>query len=244
MQINIESLGCRHVSRPWTIVDFVLVILGGYLGAGVFAAVGILAENDELFVVLGLAGQFAGNLFVLWILSRSKPPRSLGFEVYGRDSVYVFAGVGLQLALSIIFLPLALYLLPEGGPAQEIAVVLNNLTSEWAKISSLLISVVLAPITEELTFRGVLIKAMANRSNRTIILVSSFVFSLFHVLDLVAANFIEAALIVLPQLFIVGMILAWITLRSGRLGPAIFIHSGFNLLASLVLLLPADVLTA
>jgi membrane protease YdiL (CAAX protease family) len=29
-------------------------------------------------------------------------------------------------------------------------------------------------------------------------------------------------------------------LRSGRLGPAIFLHSGFNLLAAIVLLLPAD----
>jgi membrane protease YdiL (CAAX protease family) len=28
--------------------------------------------------------------------------------------------------------------------------------------------------------------------------------------------------------------------RKGRLGPAIFIHSGFNLLALLILLMPPD----
>jgi hypothetical protein len=31
-------------------------------------------------------------------------------------------------------------------------------------------------------------------------------------------------------------------LRSNRLGPAIFIHSGFNLLAAIVLLLPPELL--
>ena len=46
----------------------------------------------------------------------------------------------------------------------------------------------------------------------------------------------------MPQLFIVGIVLAWVTLRNGRLGPAIFIHSGFNLLAALVLLIPSELL--
>jgi len=51
-----------------------------------------------------------------------------------------------------------------------------------------------------------------------------------------------ASAVVLPQLFIVGVVLAWVTVRSGRLGPAIFIHSGFNLLAAVVLLLPPELL--
>jgi membrane protease YdiL (CAAX protease family) len=33
-----------------------------------------------------------------------------------------------------------------------------------------------------------------------------------------------------------------VTLRTKRLGPAIFIHSGFNLLAAVVLLLPTELL--
>jgi len=43
-------------------------------------------------------------------------------------------------------------------------------------------------------------------------------------------------------LFILGVILAWLTHRSGRLGPAILLHSGWNLLAAVVLLLPSEVL--
>ena len=72
--------------------------------------------------------------------------------------------------------------------------------------------------------------------------VSALVFALFHLLGLDPNRMLEAAAIVLPQLFIVGMILAWITFRSQRLGPAIFLHSGFNLLAAIALLLPPELL--
>ncbi|MEX1091863.1 MAG: type II CAAX endopeptidase family protein [Acidimicrobiia bacterium] len=230
--------------RTWTLVDFVLVILGGFLGAAVFAAIGIVADNDEVFVVLALTGQYIGHLFVLWLVNRPKPPDSLGFEVRGRDSAYIFAGLGLQLGLSILFLPLVLLLFPEGGPAQEIGDVMSGLESGGARLASLLVSVVLAPITEELVFRGVLIKALGDRSKRVLIVVSALVFSLFHVLGLASGNLLAAAAVVLPQLFIVGAVLAWVTLRTGRLGPAIFLHSGWNLLAALVLLLPPELLNA
>ena len=217
-------------------------MLGGFLGTAVFAAVGLFVGGEEMFIILALAGQYAGHLFVLWLLNRSRPPGTLGFEVQGRDSAYLFAGLGLQLALSILFLPLVQILFPDGGPAQEIGSVLSGLESGAARLGSLLVSVVLAPITEELAFRGVLIKALGERSKRTLIVVSALVFSLFHLLGLASSNFGGAALIVLPQLFFVGVALAWVTVRSGRLGPAIFMHSGFNLLAAIVLLLPPELL--
>lgn len=226
--------------RTWSYLDFVLVILGGFLGAGVFAAVGFAVDNEEVFIILALAGQYVGHLFVFWLINRSKPPNSLGLEVHGRDTVYVIAGVGLQLGISILFLPVVLLLFPDGGPAQEIGSVISGLTSTAARISSLFISVVLAPVTEEIAFRGVLVKALGKKSNRSIIVISAAVFSLFHVAGLASGSFLQAAVIVLPQLFLVGVVLAWLTLRSGRLGPAIFLHSGFNLLAAIVLLLPAD----
>jgi membrane protease YdiL (CAAX protease family) len=104
------------------------------------------------------------------------------------------------------------------------------------------IAVVIAPVTEELIFRGVLLKSMGDRSRRSIIVVTALVFAAFHVIGLDPANLLEASAVVLPQLFIVGAALAWVTLRTGRLGPAIFLHSGFNLLAALVLLVPPEYL--
>jgi len=109
-------------------------------------------------------------------------------------------------------------------------------------VIAVVIAVVIAPVTEELTFRGVLLKSMGNRSRRAIIVVTALVFAAFHVVGLDPAHLLQASAVVLPQLFIVGVALAWVTLRTNRLGPAIFLHSGFNLLAALVLLIPPEAL--
>jgi membrane protease YdiL (CAAX protease family) len=47
---------------------------------------------------------------------------------------------------------------------------------------------------------------------------------------------------VVPPVFGLGVLLAWLTTRYDRLGPAIFLHSGWNLVAALVLLLPSELL--
>jgi membrane protease YdiL (CAAX protease family) len=72
--------------------------------------------------------------------------------------------------------------------------------------------------------------------------ITALVFAAFHLIGLPGDRFLQSAAVVMPQLFIVGIVLAWVTLRSGRLGPAIFTHSGFNLLAALVLLIPSELL--
>ncbi|HEY4584138.1 MAG TPA: CPBP family intramembrane glutamic endopeptidase, partial [Acidimicrobiia bacterium] len=119
---------------------------------------------------------------------------------------------------------------------------LAGLESTAARVAAVLVAVLLAPVTEELAFRGVLLKAMGTRARSTIIVVTALVFAAFHVLGLDPARLLEASAVVLPQLFIVGAALAWVTLRSNRLGPAIFMHSGFNLLAAIVLLVPPELL--
>jgi membrane protease YdiL (CAAX protease family) len=66
------------------------------------------------------------------------------------------------------------------------------------------------------------------------------VFSAVHVLGLNVDRLLASAVVVLPPIFLLGLILAWLTVRTGRLGPAIFLHSGWNLLAAIVLLLPEE----
>jgi hypothetical protein len=224
------------------VVDFILVVLGGFLGAGVFVALSLLWGEGELLLVLGLAGQYVGHLGVLWLLSRAKSNPDLGFSIETGDIRYLGLGLLLQLVLAIVFLPLTTYFFPDGESVQEVGSALAGLESTAARVAAVLVAVVVAPVTEELTFRGVLLKAMGNRSRTTIILVTSLVFASFHVLGLDPARFLEAGAVVLPQLFIVGMALAWVTLRTNRLGPAIFMHSGFNLLAAIVLLVPPELL--
>ena len=226
--------------RPWSILDFFLVFLGGLLGSGLFLGLGALVGGQELTLVLALGGQYVGHLLVLWILARGR--EDLGFSVLGSDIRYLGAGLLLQLGLAILFLPLSNLLLPEGETAQEVAGAIAGLETVPARVAAILIAVVVAPVTEELTFRGVLLKVFSGRSPRVAMVLTALVFSAFHLIGLPAERFLQSAAVVMPQLFIVGIILAWVTLRSGRLGPAIFMHSGFNLLAALVLLIPTELL--
>ena len=46
-------------------------------------------------------------------------------------------------------------------------------------------------------------------------------------------------MITLPRFFIMGLVLASLTLRRGRLGPAIFTHAGFNLIGVIALFVTA-----
>lgn len=98
---------------------------------------------------------------------------------------------------------------------------------------------VIAPITEEVIFRGVLLKAMGGFGKLAAILVSALVFAGFHLFGL-SGDFLRGALLIVPSFFLMGVILARVTVRKDRLGPAIFIHSGFNLLALLILLMPPE----
>ncbi len=228
--------------KPWTLVDFVFVVLGGFLGAAVAVGVSSLLGDGEIVLVLALVGQYVGHLIVFWLLGRRRDQPDAGFSVEGRDVMYLGVGLMLQLALALLFLPLSLLLFPEGDSAQQVGTALAGLETTTARVAAILTAVVIAPVTEEIMFRGILIKALGDRSRRMLMVTTALVFSVFHLLGLEPTRMLQAAAVVLPQLFIVGLVLAWLTLRTGRLGPAIFVHSGFNLLAAVVLLLPPELL--
>jgi membrane protease YdiL (CAAX protease family) len=230
------------VPKTWTVVDFILVVLGGFLGAGIFAALSLVWDEGELLLVLGLAGQYVGHLVVLWLLARTKTDPDLGFSIEAGDLRYLGLGLLLQLVLAVLFLPLTELFLPDGESVQQVGSALASLESTAARVAAVAIAVVVAPVTEELTFRGVLLKSMGNRSRKVTVVVTALVFAAFHILGLDPSRLLEAAAVVFPQILIVGVALAWVTLRTKRLGPAIFMHSGFNLLAAIVLLVPPELL--
>lgn len=228
--------------KQWSLVDFVLVILGGFLGVAVVAGITPLLGDGELRLILLLVGQYLGEVLVIWLLARSKEDPDLGLEVVGRDTLYLGLGVGLQLALALLFYPLAVLFFPEGESAQQVVSTLTGLQSTWARVAAVAIAVALAPAVEEVIFRGVLLKSLERQRRATVMVVTSLVFASMHLLGLEQDKMLQAAALVLPQLFLVGLVLAWVTLRSGRLGPAIFLHSGFNLLGVVVVLIPPELL--
>ncbi|MGH8946145.1 MAG: lysostaphin resistance A-like protein [Acidimicrobiia bacterium] len=230
--------------RPWSVVDFVLIWLGGLVGTGVFYATGTFLGDRDLLVVLGLAGQYIGSLGVFWLLWRNRS-RPVGFSIVPTDVFYVGIGLLLQIVLAVAFFPLSRLLFPDGAPPQQVVEALGDIeTSTLLRLTLVLAAVLLAPATEELMYRGVLLKAITERSRRFVMVVTALVFSLVHVVGLDPERPLASAAVVLPPIFLLGLVLAWVTLRHQRLGPAIFIHSGWNLLAVIILLLPQELLEA
>jgi hypothetical protein len=215
-----------------------MVILGGYLA--VFVA-GLLVFNADLssgalVVVSALAmalGQAGGVAAILQ--RRQGTLADLGFEVVNKDGLFLLFGAALQFGMAIAFSPLA-RAVQSDGTTQDVADSIASARGVPMEVAIIILVGLVAPIMEELAFRGVLLSAVRRRMRPVwAALVTAIVFSLFHTLGIQQDNWL-AGLITLSQLFIVGVILAAITMRSDRLGPSIFTHAGFNLVTLFILL--------
>jgi membrane protease YdiL (CAAX protease family) len=232
----------QHLPRPWTFPDFIVIWLGGVVGTVVLGSIAFVFGDDDLVLLFGLAGQYVGNLGVYWLYARRGEREDIGFRVEGGDLVYVGLGFIFQIAIALLFLPLSELLFPDGQPPQEVVDTIAEASSLGVKLALVIAAVLLAPLTEELVFRGVLLKALETRGKRFAMVLSALIFSGAHVFGLDLDRLWQSAVVVLPPLFLLGVVLAWVTQRSGRLGPAILLHSGWNLLAAVVLLIPPEVL--
>jgi hypothetical protein len=211
------------------------VLVAGVVGAVVLGLPAALLGQQATIVLTGI-GQYAAFLLAIWFVLRrhQQGPSALRLDIEASDLVYMALGVLLQLGLAALALPIWRMAGVE-GPPQELSGVLAQLESPMAKAAMAFIVVGLGPFTEELLFRGMLLRMLERRYSTTAAIVgSSGVFALFHLVG-VDSSQILAAVVVLVTTFIVGLILGRMAIRRGRLGPGIFTHAGFNLLALTVL---------
>jgi membrane protease YdiL (CAAX protease family) len=229
----------------FSVSDFALTVLAGFAGVLIVAlALGPLVDRGTLLIA-SLFGQYAGHLLGLWLVLRRRGSTfgKLGLAVEPSDGIYLFAGVALQFIIVLAFTPVAQWIGAEES-TQALAEQIPDL--EGAAIRALLVlSVALvAPVTEELMFRGLLPRVLGRWMGEGFsFTVAAFVFAVFHLLGVSPDNLVQSLMLLVPQLFIVGLVLGWQTRRRGRLGVAIFIHSGFNLVAVLALLFASDTFT-
>ena len=94
--------------------------------------------------------------------------------------------------------------------------------SPMVYIAELLGAVILAPIGEELIYRGVVLRCSAKISQRFAIFFSAFIFGIMH------GNPYQFVLG-----FLLGIPLAMVTLKTGSIVPAIICHMTNNLIASI-----------
>jgi membrane protease YdiL (CAAX protease family) len=222
----------------WTVGDFAIAVFVGIAGAFLAASVAFFDSSLGTVLIATLAGQYGGHLLGLLIVVRRRNATfsDLGLEVLPIDGIYLFFGIALQFAVVILFSPLALLLESEGS-GQALADVVPEVTGTVTRTLTVLAMAFVVPIVEELLFRGLLFRIIDRwRGPAAAVFLSAFVFSIFHLLGLGMEDPLTGALLLVPQLLLVGVVLARQVQRRGRLGPSIFTHAGFNLVAVLVLL--------
>jgi membrane protease YdiL (CAAX protease family) len=129
----------------------------------------------------------------------------------------------LQLAIAVVMGPIldGLGVTPDQEVTKEIA----QAVSPVEAVAAFLAVAVVAPVTEEVFFRGVLLRAQLRRfSQGRAMALNAGVFAAVHLLD-------PGTWPLLPGLAFLGWVLAYLTVHSGTLSRAIFVHAGFNALA-------------
>lgn len=129
--------------------------------------------------------------------------------------------------IGVVFSLVVLWLVPLFEPPPEIDSTFEQILTGGTTAKALLfISVVLlAPIGEEYLFRGVLLSGLSSRMNTiSAILLSSVVFMAFHLLEYYGYWF------ALVAIFLLGILLALLRLRSQSMLVPILCHASYNLI--------------
>ncbi len=156
--------------------------------------------------------------------------RQLGWRMRAID---VPVGVGIGLATQFVAVPLLywpifrLYGDLDVEEVEEPARELTALAETPTEVILLVVmTVVLAPVTEEVFFRGLLQGALRDRIGPVwAVAIASVAFGITHF-----------QLEQFPALVLVGVVNGLLVLRTGRLGPALWAHASFNAVTVAVLL--------
>jgi CAAX protease family protein len=237
------------VTRPariaWGLPDALLCWMAGYLGA-ILASFPLYASHGGtdidtklVFGVILPAQQLTVVLAVVYV-TRLKGQKSLaadfGLVVRLRDAKALVVGATLEIVLTLALLPI-LQLDPD-AQNQQLLSDLKDHRDVGTIVLFVIGAVILAPIVEELLFRGMLLRALLRRVQPvTAVLGSAVIFALVHYVG------DPNTLPFLPALTGLGAVLAVVALRSGDLSTSIFIHAGFNLTTTILFLVSGSKLS-
>ena len=218
----------------WAVAGWTLGFLGSLAGLFAFVALGGL-DPGEASSDLTL-GSLALLQVPLWagllgtpLLARSRGLNWREQMAWRMRPVDVPLGIGVGLLLQLVVLPL-LYIpilevfddLDVEGPAREL-VGMAEAPLEAAAL--VLMTVVAAPLTEEVFFRGLLQGALRDRFGPVVaVAVASLAFAVVHF-----------QVVQFPALLAIGVVHGVLVLRTGRIGAALWSHTAFNAVTVAVL---------
>lgn len=229
----------------WTFWDAAGLFVAGLFGSIAAISLGVaLNGGEELgqipLLLASSIGQAVVTLGLLTYMSRSRGAGSwdldFGLRFERSDWRGFFYGIGLQLAVTLLVtFPLLLLLGVDDPPEQDVAEIVGSASSLTARLAVAAVVVVVAPLIEEVLFRGVILSRLRRGFGQAAaIAISAALFSVFHLID-------PDTRFLVPGLFVIGVVLGMQALRTDRIGLAITTHAGVNLLAVVGLFLDVGV---
>lgn len=254
-QLWLAWRGRLPLAPPWLgprldLTDVVLLIAGGFVLLGevlmpqllqvpLVALLGALpvsaALRQGLQVLLLYLLVMAVPLLILvtMLRGRGSPPAGGWLQWHWRPLNGALARALTTLLMALPAVALSGWLIerlwPDAGGSNPLLDLVLTSADPLALVCFGLTATVLAPLFEEILFRGTLLPVLAQRWGGVVaVLVSAAVFALAHL------SLSEG----LP-LFLLGIGLGWLRWRSGRLAPSVLMHALWNGLTLLNLLVLA-----
>ncbi len=222
----------------WGIGDFLIAWVVGLLASVIVGSVLAGKELTPLDLAITVTVQDAGYLVWLALVSQRKGLGTLAadFGLVARPSggwwaaaPWFLVGAALQV---VSYWPLRLLESVHGGGAKQEIVKVVERGSGGAFVFLVLTVLIVAPVAEELMFRGVLLRSLLRRFEPGIaVMISAAAFGLVHLLDGSVGS-----LVALPVLVVVGLVSGVLAVRSGDLGRSILFHAGFNAFTAIALI--------
>ncbi len=216
----------------WGLWDFVLAWVVGVVVSALIAPGVPDPRRDAIGLFLLLVAQDLPQVGYLAWAARAKGlgtlRRDFGFVVRRADWPWLLGGAGLQLAAVVLLAPLSeLY----GRDANQDVVRLAE-RATGLEIPLIVLGVaVLAPVVEELLFRGALLRGLMRRTTPGwAVFTSAAVFGVLHLAD----GSIGSVMAV-PAIVGLGVISARQAVATGDLSRSILLHVGFNALTAVFL---------
>lgn len=173
-----------------------------------------------------IAASLAGLAVILLLLGsrlRRESPRE---RMHARQFLLTLIGInGLQLLTLFVTLPLERIIESMGYSLEEAAAASSEAS---VTVSMLLYAVLIAPLVEELIFRGAVLRWLEPWGRRFALVTSAVLFGLMH------GNLVQ-----LPVAIVFGLLFGYIAQRFS-LRASIAAHAANNLFAELIGLLPED----
>lgn len=151
-------------------------------------------------------------------------PPGFGF-VRPRRGIWFLYAVVAGIA-AVVLGGLMAQLLAGEHPVKQDVAVMGQQVSLGMRVLLALLVVCVAPLVEELIFRGVLLSGLMRRMKTGwAVAISALVFGCVHLPDF------KFAWYAIPTLVLLGVVLAWLRLHSRSLWPAVTAHAANNLVA-------------